>query len=94
MNTKIIYLVYGILFLAAVAYALILNTKAGKRFADHFTWASVVIGTALVMASAWFLVPAESWVKIALAFVVAGAPMIGRSLVRERRPHRHSHPKH
>lgn len=79
------YLVFAILFLASLGYALMLNTKAGRKFADHYTWASVVIGTAIVLAGIWFLVPSSSWIKVALAFVAAGIPMIGRSLLNKSR---------
>lgn len=75
-------LVYIILGLIAIAYAFILNTTGGKRFADQYTWASVVVGTSLVLGALWFILPPDNWQKVVLAFVVAGAPMIVRSLVK------------
>ena len=75
-------LVYIVLALLAIAYALILNTPGGKRFADQYTWASVVVGTSLVLAALWFIIPADNWMKVFLAFVVAGTPMIIRSLLK------------
>ena len=65
----------------ASAYAAALNTAPGKKFAKEYTWASVVIGTSLVLAFLRLVLPKESWLKVAAAFGIAGAPMIGRSLV-------------
>ncbi|MCP4416175.1 MAG: hypothetical protein GY805_06115 [Chloroflexi bacterium] len=76
-----IYVVLGVVF---VVYAFWLNTAGGKKFADEHTWASVVIGSGLILAALWFLVPADSWQKMVLAFVVAGIPMIARSLLNKR----------
>lgn len=76
-------IVYGILFLAAIGYALLLNTKKGKAFTDQYTWASVVVGVSLVLAALWFLVGQANWVWVVLAFVVAGVPMIARSLLKK-----------
>ena len=75
-------LVYIVLGLLAIAYAFILNTAAGKSFADRHTWASVVIGTSLVLGALWFIIPGDMWMKVFLAFVVAGTPMIIRSLLK------------
>jgi hypothetical protein len=80
MSTEVI--VYIVLGLLAIAYAFILNTAAGKSFADQYTWASVVIGTSLVLGALWFIIPADNWQKVFLAFVVAGTPMILRSLLK------------
>jgi hypothetical protein len=66
--------------LAATAYAAFLNTEQGKAFAQDYTWASVVIGTALVLLSLRSTLDRDAWNKVAGAFVVAGIPMIGRSL--------------
>lgn len=74
------FLVYAGLLLFAATYAMLLNTAAGKQFATDYTWASVVIGTLLVLAALYMLIPVESWWRVCLAFVVAGAPMIARSL--------------
>ena len=73
--------VYIALGAASIIYAMALNTGGGKRFADNYTWASVVLGTSLVLAALWFIVPKEYWLKAALAFAVAGTPMVARSLL-------------
>jgi hypothetical protein len=83
MNTEIVaYIALGI---AAILYAIALNTSAGKRFVDEYTWASVVLGTCLVLATLWFIIPNEYWLKAALAFAVAGTPMVARSLLNRAR---------
>jgi hypothetical protein len=76
---------YVVLGIAAILYAIALNTSAGKRFADEYTWASVVLGTSLVLAALWFIIPNEHWLKVALAFAVAGTPMVARSLLNRAR---------
>ncbi|MCP4419738.1 MAG: hypothetical protein GY805_24265 [Chloroflexi bacterium] len=76
--------VYIILFVAAAAYALALNTKQGKTIAKDYTWITVVAGTSLVLAALWFLIPQDSWQRVVISFVVAGLPMIGRSLLNKR----------
>jgi len=73
--------VYIALGAASIIYAMALNTGVGKRFADNYTWASVVLGTSLVLAALWFIVPKEYWLKMALAFAVAGTPVVARSLL-------------
>jgi len=73
--------VYVVLGVAAIVYAVVLNTIGGKKFADDYTWASVVIGTGLVLAALWFIIPMEYWLKVVVAFVVAGIPMVARSLL-------------
>lgn len=70
---------------AAAAYAAYLNTDAGKRFAQEYTWLSVVLGTVLVMVSLLGELDEESWNKVAAAFLVAGVPIIGRSLLNRAR---------
>jgi len=83
MSTQIVaYIALGI---GAILYAIVLNTNAGKRFADEYTWASVVLGTCLVLAALWFAIPSEYWLKAALAFAVAGTPMVARSLLNKAR---------
>lgn len=75
------YYIYILLAVATLIYAFVLNTTAGKAFADKYTWASVVIGDAIILIALWFLLPGSEWVKVVLAFVAAGVPMIGRSLI-------------
>lgn len=78
-----IYITLGFI---ASGYALFLNTKIGRGFASEYTWASVVIGTFLVLAAAWFLIPQSEWIKVFIAFVVSGIPMIARSLINKIKP--------
>ena len=82
MSDYIVYFfIYVILFLLALGYAFFLNTEHGKRFADQYTWASVVIGTLLAMGAVWFMIPTNSWLKVLVAFGLVGIPMLGRSLL-------------
>lgn len=72
---------YIALGIVATAYAGALNTELGRDFAKEHTWASVVLGTSLVLAILRLIIPKEHWDKIVLAFIVAGSPMIARSLL-------------
>ena len=72
---------YSLLFAASFGYAALLNTSEGRRFADDHTAESVAIGVALVLAALRFLLPLSVWRLVALAFAVAGVPIVGRSLV-------------
>lgn len=71
---------YTIIGLMSSLYAIGLNTPMGKKFTDQYTWATVCIGTGIVLAVLRLVLPKEQWYKLATAFVVAGAPMIFRSL--------------
>jgi membrane protease YdiL (CAAX protease family) len=81
-STLVTYIALG---LVATVYAFALNTQQGKRFADKYTWASVVVGTSIVLVALWFLLPQEHWWKVVIAFVVSGTPMIARSLINKAR---------
>lgn len=83
MNSQI--LVYVILGVTAIIYAFFLNTPKGRMFASEYTWVSVVVGTGIVISALWFLIPQDSWQKVILSFVVAGSPMIARSLINKKR---------
>jgi hypothetical protein len=74
---------YIALSAAAAVYAAWLNTEKGRRFADDHTWASVVLGTGLVLAALKQMIPPPYWRKVLLAFIVAGTPLVGRSLFRQ-----------
>ena len=50
------------------------------EFASEYTWASVVLGTGLVLIILRLILPKKHWEKVVLAFVVAGSPMIAQSL--------------
>ncbi len=71
---------YTIIGLISSLYAISLNTPVGKKFTDQYTWATVCIGTGIVLSVLRLVIPKEQWYKLATAFVVAGAPMIFRSL--------------
>lgn len=71
---------YTIIGLISSLYAIGLNTPMGKKFTDQYTWATVCIGTGIVLAILRLVIPKEYWYKLATAFVVAGAPLIFRSL--------------
>jgi hypothetical protein len=43
----------------STTYAVLLNTEPGKKFAEEYTWASVVVGTGLVLALLRFILPRE-----------------------------------
>jgi len=78
------YPVYTALGAAATGYAAVLNTPRGKEFTDEYTWATVVAGTSLVLAALYWLLPRSAWLKVVTAFVVAGSPMVARSLINKR----------
>jgi hypothetical protein len=83
MSTDVV--VFIALAAASIVYAIALNTNAGRKFADDYTWASVVLGDSLVLAALWFILPAAHWLKAVLAFAVAGTPMVVRSLLNRAR---------
>ncbi|MEZ4736675.1 MAG: hypothetical protein R3E79_57070 [Caldilineaceae bacterium] len=71
---------YTIIGLISSLYAIGLNTPMGKKFTDQYTWAAVCIGTGTVLAILRLVIPKDQWYKLTTAFVVAGAPLIFRSL--------------
>jgi hypothetical protein len=63
----------------STAYALILSTPAGRRWAQEQTWATVAAGVTLV--AAWMAAEERhAGTHTILYFSVAGVPMIARSL--------------
>lgn len=78
MRDQPAYIALGV---TATAYAAALNTTAGKRFAADYTWASVVCGVGLVLTILHFIMSPREWEKVVYAFIVAGSPMIVRSLI-------------
>jgi hypothetical protein len=67
------------LLASSVAYALALNTRTGKRWADEQTWATVVAGVGLT--TAWMAAEdKEHAQRNFVYFAVSGAPIIVRSL--------------
>lgn len=72
---------YILICLLTGVYAALLNTAKGRLFATRHTAESVVIGTALTLAGLRLLLPLRYWLRVVLAFVAAGGPMVARSLV-------------
>jgi hypothetical protein len=73
---------YSILFGAASAYALALSTRPGRKFSDAHTAETVVLGVGLVLAALRFLLSASAFRRVVAAFVVAGLPLVARSLLK------------
>lgn len=71
---------YTIVGLISSLYAVCLNTDTGKKFTEQHTWATVCVGTGLVLAVLRLSIPKEYWYKLLTAFTVAGFPMVARSL--------------
>lgn len=71
---------YTILGLVSSLYAVCLNTTLGKKFTEQYTWATVCVGTGLVLAVLRLSIPKQYWYKLLTAFTVAGFPMVARSL--------------
>lgn len=71
---------YSVLAVLTSFYAFILNSKRGREFANDHTWASVVVGTTLVLGCTRAILPKMYWRRVAWAFIFAGMPMIGRSV--------------
>lgn len=69
-------------FITATAYALILSTQPGRRWATALTWTTVVLGVALTLF--WLWTYDQQAAQEALTFfAVTGTPIIIRSLVLE-----------
>ena len=71
---------YTIIGLISSLYAIGLNTPMGKKFTDQYTWATLSFGTGMVLAILRLVIPKEYRYKLATAFIVAGGPLIFRSL--------------
>lgn len=67
------------LFGFSTAYAFLLSTKTGRKWADNQTWATVVGGVSLVMAFV-ALEDRKTAQTNFIYFLVAGVPIIFRSL--------------
>lgn len=70
---------YIFLGLVSGLYAAWLNTPTGRKFAHSRTAESTVLGTSIVLFFCLFLLPVHLWRRVALAFAVAGLPMVARS---------------
>jgi hypothetical protein len=75
-------MIYLLLFVSSTAYAALLSTDQGRKFADTHTAESVVLGVALVLAALRLLLPGQAWGRVVVSFIVAGTPMISRSLLK------------
>jgi hypothetical protein len=74
--------IYVILLGAASAYAALLSTRPGRKFADERSAESVILGVGLVLAALRLLLPGQAWGRVVVSFIVAGTPMISRSLLK------------
>jgi len=81
MQEKVLGLVA--LFLSSCLYAVVLQTGVGRKLATRRTYVVVVLGVGLVLASLLVILTLEQVGWVALAFAVAGIPMIARSLMNE-----------
>lgn len=80
------YLVFTLLMLISTFYAIILQvTSFGRWLAAERTWLSVVIGVGYVTLFMRLLGPAPTWWLWLVAWGVAGAPLVARSLWNELR---------
>jgi hypothetical protein len=74
--------IYVALSLVALAYSLLLSTPRGKQFTDDHTAETVVAGVGIVLLGLRFILPVDYWQQVLLGFGVAGAPLVGRSLIK------------
>lgn len=91
---EIIAAVYGLLLGAFILYALLLERTRGMGIEPAYTWAEVVVGTALcLLAAAVYIRLAQpsTWggfYAVCAAFVVGGLPIIawqiGRDIAHDR----------
>jgi hypothetical protein len=75
-------LIYVILFAVASVYAALLSTARGRAFADERSAESVILDVGLVLAALRFLLSGPAFRRVVAAFVVAGLPMVARSLLK------------
>ena len=71
------------IFAASVAYAMTLQTPAGRRLAREKTHYSVIIGTALVVAPLVIVLGFAQWLIVIAAFVAGGIPIVIRSEIND-----------
>jgi hypothetical protein len=75
-------MIYLLLFVSSTAYAAALSTDKGRAFADTRTAETVVLGVGLVLAALRFLLSGPAFGRVVAAFVIAGSPMVARSLLK------------
>lgn len=63
-------------------YAALLSTRRGAVLVGERTAESVVLGVSLVLVVLRFLLPSRYWLRVVLAFVAGGGPMVVRSWLR------------
>jgi hypothetical protein len=77
-------LILVVLFMASCLYTVTLEWSERRwRFVSRMTWLSVVLGTGMVLAALYALLSWDAWLLVALAFIVAGLPVVGRSLLND-----------
>lgn len=67
--------------ISSTAYAALLETETGRAWVEENTWLSVVLGVVLVLGLLRPSLPRRAWDTIAAGFVIAGTPLILRSLL-------------
>lgn len=77
--------IYGGLFLVSVIYAVVLQWLR-RRFGpalDGATWLMVLVGDGYVVLALRWLVDRAAWETMCWAFLVAGLPIIARSVAND-----------
>lgn len=82
MDTRNDSVIYILLAALASAYALLLSTDQGRRFTDEHTAETVILGVGLVLGTLRLILPEAFWWRVAIAFGVAGTPLVARSLLK------------
>ena len=83
MNSGLIAAMYLTLLAASTAYALALNTSLGRKLCQRKTWVTVVIGDAIIGGCLFIALPPATVALVLGAFIVAGLPIIARSIANE-----------
>jgi len=74
----------GYVFILAVssAFAFFISREEGQKFVDENTTESVVIGSGIILIGLGLVLRPKAWGKVVAAFVLAGAPMVVRKLLK------------
>lgn len=78
MKQLVSYLIIGA---ASSAFAFFLSQNDGKKWVDENTALAVIIGSSIIVVGLAPALPPHQWRKVALAFGVAGAPMVARKIL-------------
>lgn len=82
--------IYTMLFLTSVIYAVVLQWwwRADPDGFDDNTWLTVVIGVGYVLLWLRPIIPLDAWLDFGKGFMVAGIPIVFRSLYNNARRNR------